>query len=71
MSLRPIFKTMDGLNGLSFGVLGGSEWAVSGADLYRRPDAHVGTYGGWRWECSVEHARRFPALFPVEITTTP
>jgi len=59
--------TRDGLNGLSLGVHGGSEWARAGGDIFRRPEGHAGTYGGWRWECSVDHASRYPTLFPAAV----
>jgi hypothetical protein len=46
----------------------GFEWLVAGGDLYRAPvgnamdiDTHV-RHG--RWECTVECARRYAALYP-------
>jgi hypothetical protein len=46
------------------GVIGDAEYALVRGDVYRRPAAHAGTYGGWRWECTLEHAKLYPTVYP-------
>ena len=50
-----------GLHGISLGVVGIVEYAVSAdrRELFRRPASASPSYGGWRWECSAAHAARF------------
>jgi hypothetical protein len=60
----------DGLNAIDLGILGDAQYAVNivgphtFADIWQRPAAHVGTYGGWRWECSSKHPETFAAALP-------
>ena len=55
----------DGLDGIDLGVMRDVQYAVSLNDgaphgLLKRPSYFIGTYGGWQWECSVQHAARYP-----------
>jgi hypothetical protein len=54
----------DGVDGRDLGVIGASQYAITDAgDIMRRRAADLGTYGGWRWECSATHARFYPVLY--------
>lgn len=55
----------DGLSGRDLGIIGDAQYALAGGEIYRRPASHAGSYGGWRWECSEEQARRYPQVCPV------
>lgn len=55
----------DGFAGKALGAFDGFEYAQHFDDIYRRPATHAGTYGGWRWECTVEHAQRYAKEIPL------
>lgn len=50
----------DGINAINLGVIGECQYALAyvgklKSDVFRRKASEVGTYGGWRWECSSTH----------------
>jgi hypothetical protein len=50
---------VDGIEGIDLGVIGESQYALASGEVYRRKASEVGTYGGWRWECSADHPRQY------------
>lgn len=59
--MKSLSLMTDGINGADLGVLGECQYAVGimpdgdMPSVYRRRASDVGTYGGWRWECSTLH----------------
>lgn len=53
----------DGIEGTDLGVIGDAQYMISDMlQVYRRPASHIGTYGGWRWECSDIHPAQYSSL---------
>lgn len=63
--MKQLTMLADGVEGADLGVYGEWQYALRADDqVLRRRASDEGTYGGWRWECSIEHARRNPTLYP-------
>jgi hypothetical protein len=63
--MKALTMLADGVEGMDCGVYGAWQYAVrTDAQVLRRRAGDEGTYGGWRWECSIEHARHNPTLYP-------
>ncbi len=59
----------DGVKAVDLGVIGETQYALDflggmAANVWRRSADSVGTYGGWRFECSSAHPIRFRATWP-------
>ena len=48
---------------VSLGVIGAWEFAYANANIWRRAASDLGSYGGWRWECTLTHAQAYPTLY--------
>jgi hypothetical protein len=64
---------IDGIEAVYLGQHGTFEYAVTESsarvtgtpgEVYRRPASHFGSYGGWRWEASVDHVLRYASQYP-------
>lgn len=59
----------DGVDGIDLGVIEHSQYALTPVgDIMRRRAADAGTYGGWRWEMTLEHATHFPVIHMQVLT---
>jgi hypothetical protein len=71
--MRVLTQKFDGIDGADLGIHGEWQFAWVGTTpfrfghdthIYRRRASEAGTYGGWRWECYVEHALNNPTIYP-------
>ena len=60
--MKTLTLHVDGLEGVDIGIIDAWQHGISGGEIYRRPMYHDGSYGGWRWECSVVHVARYRAV---------
>lgn len=67
--MRRLTMLKDGVEGTDLGVIEHSQYALTtSGDIMRRKASEVNTYGGWRWEMSLEHASHFPIIHMQVLT---
>lgn len=59
----------DGVDGTDLGIIEHSQYTLTPkGDIMRRKASEAGSYGGWRWEMTLEHASHFPIIHMQVLT---